>query len=183
MNQLTHSLIPTVQYVLSEVSRSCSSFHHAVAVFLWAWPDFATPPNICSESETSRAARGVSGGLTESFSKWWVAEWGRVGWQLHWWLEDQRVELAGRSLVPGKSLPCCLRTWGQPHLANGWYSTNAAHLKWLGEENGNLSCKWNTPTTPGRDLAHTSSRWNMKEANALHWEEHAVTHFQFKYRH
>lgn len=125
----------------------------------------------------THTAEKASGGLTKRLSKWWVAELLSVGWQLHWWLEDWKVEPVGRSSVPVKSPPCCPGQGGQPHLANGWYSTNAVHLKQPGCRNKKQNLLWtsNSQTTPARDLTYTEPCWNMKGPNVLHWGEHSYT--------
>lgn len=118
-----------VSPLLLKVSTSCPwcpkhlIWMYHVAAGLYSEPDLCLTLTLClltlptltkatkhllSVWNQTHTAEKALGGLTETLSKWWVAEWVSVGWQLHWWLEDWKVEPVGRSLVPGKSLPCCL---------------------------------------------------------------------------
>lgn len=134
--------------LLSEVSTICPWcpkhliwVHHVVPVLcsqsdlcLTLAPGFLILPAPTKASEhllpvwdQTRTAEKTLGGLAESLSEWWVAQRENGAWQLPWWLEEWKVELAGRPPLPALAVGGGEGGW--THLANGWCSTNAAHLQ------------------------------------------------------
>lgn len=95
-------------------------YHVAAVLLLLAWhvldphtgsPDFSYTQSYQTSAPCLRpnsySLEKTSGGEKVSPSGGWLSGRVCVGWQLPWWLEDWKVEPTGRSLVPGKCLPCC----------------------------------------------------------------------------